>query len=53
VAPSERTYAVHFGSWVASCDAASVPHAHEVSDVRPGPQGVDAEECWAALAAFV
>ena len=52
-APSQRTYTVHFGSWVAACDAAGVPHAHEVADIRPGPRPVSIEECWSALASFM
>lgn len=52
-APTERTYTVHFGSWIAACDAAAVPHAHDVGAVRPGPRPVSVDECRRAVGAFV
>lgn len=51
--PSQRTYTVKFGSWVDACEQAGVPHTKRIGAVRPGPQPVAADTCWAAARAFL
>lgn len=51
--PSQRTYTVKFGSWVAACEAAGVPHSKRIGAQRPGPRPVAPETCWAAVRAYL